>query len=167
MRAPWFFALLLGCDDKLPVLPPGADTDGEEDTDPGGGGGGGGGTDDLTPRGGDLVVSEVMFTSEDCPGPDGQFIELYNASGRDLDLEGVLISGAAGNVTLPPSLLLPGAWYVLRPATACGTLPPANATIVDWTVLRGTPVAAGHTDPRPLRLKPGALLSRRFPFPPV
>jgi hypothetical protein len=46
-------------------------------------------------------------------------------------------------------------------------LPPANATIVDWTVLRGTPVAAGHTDPRPLRLKPGALLSRRFPFPPV
>jgi hypothetical protein len=137
MRAPWFFALLLGCDDKLPVLPPGADTDGEEDTDPGGGGGGGGGTDDLTPRGGDLVVSEVMFTSEDCPGPDGQFIELYNASGRDLDLEGVLISGAAGNVTLPSSLLLPGAWYVLRPATACGTLPPANATWSDLSLTIG------------------------------
>lgn len=46
-------------------------------------------------------------------------------------------------------------------------LPPADAPIVDWTALRDAPVAAGHTDPRPLRLKPGALISRRFPFPPI
>lgn len=46
-------------------------------------------------------------------------------------------------------------------------LPPAGVTIVDWVTLRDAPVAAGHTDPQPLRLKPGALISRRFPFPPV
>ena len=43
-------------------------------------------------------------------------------------------------------------------------LPPADATIVDWTVLRGAAVAPGHTDPQPLQLKPGARISRRFPF---
>jgi len=46
-------------------------------------------------------------------------------------------------------------------------LPPPGATIVDWVTLRDAPVAAGHTDPQPLRLKPGALISRQFPFPPV
>jgi hypothetical protein len=43
-------------------------------------------------------------------------------------------------------------------------LPPAGATIVDWTVLRAAAVAAGHTDPQLLQLKPGARISRRFPF---
>lgn len=43
-------------------------------------------------------------------------------------------------------------------------LPPADAPVVDWTVLRDTPVAAGNTDPQLLRLRPGARLSRRYPF---
>lgn len=43
-------------------------------------------------------------------------------------------------------------------------LPPADATIVDWTVLRTTAVAPGHTDPQPLQLKPGLRISRQFPF---
>lgn len=42
--------------------------------------------------------------------------------------------------------------------------PPAGATIVDWTVLSAAPVAAGDTDPQPLRLRPGARISRRYPF---
>ncbi len=42
--------------------------------------------------------------------------------------------------------------------------PPAGATRVDWTLLRAAPVAAGDTDPSPLRLKPGARISRRYPF---
>lgn len=42
--------------------------------------------------------------------------------------------------------------------------PPADAAIVDWTVLRAAPVAAGDTDPQPLRLKPGVRISRQYPF---
>lgn len=42
--------------------------------------------------------------------------------------------------------------------------PPANAQFVDWTLLRAATVAAGDTDPVLLRLKPGALISRRYPF---
>ena len=43
-------------------------------------------------------------------------------------------------------------------------LPPANSPVVDWIALRNTAVAAGNTDAQPLRLRPGALISRRFPF---
>jgi hypothetical protein len=43
-------------------------------------------------------------------------------------------------------------------------LPPAGATIVDWTVLRAAAVAPGHTDPQLLQLTPGARISRQFPF---
>lgn len=43
-------------------------------------------------------------------------------------------------------------------------LPPSNAAFVDWTLLRSAAVAAGNTDPALLRLKPGALVSRRYPF---
>lgn len=43
--------------------------------------------------------------------------------------------------------------------------PPAGQEVVDWTALRSAPVTAGHTDPVSLKLKPGALVSRRFPFP--
>ena len=42
--------------------------------------------------------------------------------------------------------------------------PPAGAAIVDWTVLRDAPVAAGDTDPNHLQLRPGGLYSRRYPF---
>lgn len=44
--------------------------------------------------------------------------------------------------------------------------PPADVTTVDWLALRNAPVAAGDTDPMPLRLRPGALISRLYPFAP-
>ncbi len=43
--------------------------------------------------------------------------------------------------------------------------PPAGEDIVDWTVLKSAPVAAGDTDPALLQLRPGGLYSRRYPFP--
>lgn len=43
-------------------------------------------------------------------------------------------------------------------------LPPTNSPVVDWIALRDTAVPAGNTDTQPLRLRPGALISRRFPF---
>jgi hypothetical protein len=42
--------------------------------------------------------------------------------------------------------------------------PPADETVVNWTALRDAAVAAGDTDPALLRLKPGGLYSRRYPF---
>jgi hypothetical protein len=45
-------------------------------------------------------------------------------------------------------------------------LPPPGETVVDWTTLRSAPVANGNTDPVLLRLKPGAHISRRYPFTP-
>lgn len=42
--------------------------------------------------------------------------------------------------------------------------PPPNQSVVDWTALREAPVASGDTDPTPLQLTPGSLISRRYPF---
>lgn len=42
--------------------------------------------------------------------------------------------------------------------------PPPNQAVVDWTALRDAPVASGDTDPAPLQLTPGSLISRRYPF---
>jgi len=44
--------------------------------------------------------------------------------------------------------------------------PPANTETdaVNWVALRAATVADGDTDPEPLRLRPGALFSRRYPF---
>lgn len=42
--------------------------------------------------------------------------------------------------------------------------PPADVEAVDWVALRAATVADGDTDPELLRLRPGALFSRRYPF---
>lgn len=42
--------------------------------------------------------------------------------------------------------------------------PPANQAVVDWTTLRAATVADGDTDPAPLQLTPGILISRQYPF---
>ena len=42
--------------------------------------------------------------------------------------------------------------------------PPAGEDVVDWTALREAAVAAGDTDPELLLLRPGILISRRYPF---
>ena len=42
--------------------------------------------------------------------------------------------------------------------------PSDDSGIIDWTTLKAAAVAAGDTDPQLLKLRPGALLSRRYPF---
>lgn len=44
-------------------------------------------------------------------------------------------------------------------------VPPSGSDpVIDWTTLRDAPAPDGFTDPEPLALLPGRLLSRRFPF---
>ena len=45
------------------------------------------GIEDLTL--GDIVISEVMFDPQDCADSDGEYVEIYNASGGPIDLYGL------------------------------------------------------------------------------
>ncbi len=46
---------------------------------------------------GDLVVSEFMAEPEEVPNYYGEWFEIYNASGRNLDLNGVTITGTSSD----------------------------------------------------------------------
>jgi hypothetical protein len=68
---------------------------------------------------GDVVVTEFMADPV-VPAYYGQWIELYNASGRNLDLQGLQLLGVAGEdagFTIDVSLVVPaGDWVVLAPS---------------------------------------------------
>jgi hypothetical protein len=75
-------------------------------------------TTDLAPDVGSLVISEVMFDPDAVDGDLGEYVELYNASGRDLDLEGlVLADGDGEGVTVSGALLVPAGQYVVLGAS--------------------------------------------------
>lgn len=115
------FLLLTGCGlDTILAYPVGQDDSGEADTgpsdggagdggEPDGGGGDGGGADgggDADGGGGgadggggaaafeagDLVISELMINPDAVADESGEWIELYNNSGRALDLDGLVLS---------------------------------------------------------------------------
>ncbi len=77
---------------------------------------GGGGTPltliDLAP--GDLVISEVHVLPDACSADSAQFVEVYNASGRSVDLTGLQVgNGNLFAVAVPGARMTPGTYAML------------------------------------------------------
>jgi hypothetical protein len=71
-------------------------------------------TGDIGPDVGSVVISEVMFDPDAVDGDLGEYVELYNASGRDLDLQGLLLADGDGDgVTVSSSLPLAAGQYLV------------------------------------------------------
>ncbi|MEM7160463.1 MAG: lamin tail domain-containing protein [Myxococcota bacterium] len=85
--------------------------------------------DDLSP--GDLVITEVMF-DPNCLNDDCEFIEVYNASGVDVSLQGLRIqdSNFSAQGTIVNDVLLPAGGYAVLGSNDAGIWPytaPADA----------------------------------------
>lgn len=68
----------------------------------------------------DLVINELAPDPdpEISNLPDAEFVELYNASNRLIDLDGLTLSDRSGSSNLPEGQLLPGEHLILCPSTA-------------------------------------------------
>lgn len=78
---------------------------------------------DLAP--GELVVSELLANPDACPDETGEWVEIHNAAGVPVDLTGLELVDASGNVAVVGGgVVEAGALAVLvRGATPCGPTP--------------------------------------------
>jgi exonuclease III len=84
---------------------------------------------------GDLLVTEVMANPENCSDSTGEWIELENTSGADVQLDGLVIEDATGNSgAIGPVVVGPGGHVVLaRSAAACDvTVDGVYGSSVSW-----------------------------------
>lgn len=56
---------------------------------------------------GGLVITEMMLEPESCPASVGQYLEIYNATGRRLSLEGLILSDDTSFATLDQRIQMP------------------------------------------------------------
>lgn len=87
----------------------------------------------------DILINEIMADPDPSAGlPDAEWLELYNRSGKTIDLASLRMQDATGApVTLPAFILLPGGHVVLTALTNADTL----QTAVNGIVL-GIPIGA-------------------------
>jgi hypothetical protein len=107
-------ALLAGCPGGATVKPPdlgGDDTLVGDDTDDGSPSG-------VALAAGDLVITEVMVASLECPGVAGQYVELFNTSAVTVDLAGLEIGDGEASGVITRGTILPGAYAFGVPASA-------------------------------------------------
>ena len=129
----WFLFSALGCDPQDNKDDSGAVLDSDDSSSETGGPGETGETGEtgepdetglrfldvegLSP--GDLVISEVMVDPDKCDDGKGEYFEIYNASGAQVDLAGLQLSASAETVTLTDSLVIePGAYVLGRKETS-------------------------------------------------
>lgn len=62
-------------------------------------------------RPGDLVINEILYRRENSGSPE--FIELFNVSGKNMDLGGWIFSTGSGRAVLPPGTILREQGYVV------------------------------------------------------
>lgn len=63
---------------------------------------------------GDLVVSEIMIDPGlGCADVDDEWVEIFNASGSPMDLNGLVLSWSTSNKTITGPLLVPAGGYVV------------------------------------------------------
>lgn len=87
----------------------------------------------------DILINEIMADPDPSRGlPDAEWLELYNRSGKTIDLASLRIQDATGApVTLPAFVLLPGGYIVVTALAKADTLQDA----VNGIVL-GAPIGA-------------------------
>lgn len=112
-------AFLGGCTDGPSVKPPGTDDTLDESDTPGGGA--------REVRYGDLVITEFLVSSLQCPGQPGQFVEIYNATTFDIDLADIQIGNGETSVPFLSGVIRSGATVVGGPeaSDSCGATPMA------------------------------------------
>jgi len=92
---------------------------------------------DLTP--GDLVITEVMYNPNVCNDANCEWIEVYNASGSEVDLQGLRVQDsllmATGTVTI--QLLVPDGGYVWL----------GKGPAMNWTYSAQPDAYTGSTNP--------------------
>ncbi len=86
------------------------------------GGGSDGGSSDEPVQPGELVISELMIDPTAVSDEDGEWVELYNASDRSIQLQGLVLGdeGVDWWVLEDRHALAPGAFAVLCAVTASG-----------------------------------------------
>ncbi|WP_017730179.1 lamin tail domain-containing protein [Nafulsella turpanensis] len=73
----------------------------------------------------DLLISEIHAApKENTLLPNVEWVEVYNATGQTINLEGVLFADEGKKTRLPAYSLEPGAFVVLAPAKEAGQLEP-------------------------------------------
>ncbi len=69
----------------------------------------------------ELIITEVMANPTPSQGlPEGEYVELYNASSDILSLEGVVLTDLVGASFLKDTVLLPGEYLALVPNSVLG-----------------------------------------------
>lgn len=79
-----------------------------------------GSVDELPWSGGELVINEIMNNPQAVTDPNGEWFELYNASGADLTIDGItIVSGSQSHVILPGDpLVVPMEGFVVLGSNA-------------------------------------------------
>lgn len=84
----------------------------------------------VAPTSGDLLVTEIMADPSPTRGlPDAEFLELYNAGDKVLQLEGIAISTGGSPRTLPAFQLLPGNYLILCDEDEIDSFEPLGPTL--------------------------------------
>jgi hypothetical protein len=73
-------------------------------------------------HGGDLIIHEVMVSPDGC-GPQGQYLELINATDAEVDLQGLILSDGTGTWTVTAGTIPARAFGLGRPAGSTGCYP--------------------------------------------
>ncbi|MFT5683170.1 MAG: hypothetical protein ACI8RZ_004099 [Myxococcota bacterium] len=69
---------------------------------------------------GDLTISEFMAEPQEVPNYTGEWFELYNASGKELDLNGLVVRGDTDpGFTVASSVLVPAGGYAVLGVGDC------------------------------------------------
>ena len=74
--------------------------------------------------GGDLLISELMPAPDNVNDSVGEWIEVYNASGGQVDLDGLYITDEAGSTTLSGETLVEDGEYAILARSSSGDVTP-------------------------------------------
>ena len=105
-------ALLGGCTDGPSVTPPGTDDTIEESDTTGGGA--------LEVRYGDIVITEFLVSSLQCPGQAGQYVEIENRGRSTIDLGVLQIGNGTNSIAISAGSIAPGVTLVGGPESGAG-----------------------------------------------
>ena len=102
---------------------------------------------DAPSRQGDLTITEFMAEPQEVPNYTGEWFEIYNASGKDLDLNGLRVSGTGGvdaGFTVSGTLVLAAGDYAVfgvgncSSYTTCGPNEYNGGIVLDYLYSRSS-----------------------------
>lgn len=87
----------------------------------------------FKPSWGDVTLSEIMFDpTPSVQLPDYEYLELYNNSIYDINLEGWILTIGSKSITLPPFLFLPNSYLLITDSSAITSFNSISVLGIDW-----------------------------------